>query len=180
MVPHCACAAMRAFGTGEIDGTERIPSGGTQVRQGMPATTTTADEARRSAEADESGFTSIGLPAEAGWYVSAALYWIGGLAVVLIDQLSSNGDRPGDRRARHDRARHRTAASAGRALRARRRLGRAGSHPDAVNHPRRRRLRRRRRDQRARAAAALPGARSRLHAQAVGFDSLLLGCARLR
>jgi diguanylate cyclase (GGDEF)-like protein len=53
-------------------------------------TTTTADEARARAEADESGFTSIGLPAEAGWYVSAALYWIGGLAVVLIDQLSSN------------------------------------------------------------------------------------------
>ncbi|MBJ7354552.1 MAG: GGDEF domain-containing protein [Thermoleophilaceae bacterium] len=57
---------------------------------GHVGTTTTADDARSRAEADESGFTSIGLPAEAGWYVSAALYWIGGLAVVLIDQLSSN------------------------------------------------------------------------------------------
>lgn len=57
---------------------------------GHAGTTTTADDARSRAEADESGFTSIGLPAEAGWYVSAALYWIGGLAVVLIDQLSSN------------------------------------------------------------------------------------------
>ncbi len=34
-------------------------------------------------------FESIGLPAEAGWYVSAALYWIGGLSVVLIDRFSS-------------------------------------------------------------------------------------------
>lgn len=57
---------------------------------GHASTKTTADEARARAEADESGFTSIGLPAEAGWYVSAALYWIGGLAVVLIDALSSN------------------------------------------------------------------------------------------
>lgn len=57
---------------------------------GHAGTTTTADEARARAEADESGFTSIGLPAEAGWYVSAALYWIGGLAVVLIDQLTSS------------------------------------------------------------------------------------------
>lgn len=39
--------------------------------------------------ATEDGFASIGLPAEAGWYVSATLYWIGGFAVVLIDQLSS-------------------------------------------------------------------------------------------
>ncbi|MBI2692335.1 MAG: GGDEF domain-containing protein [Solirubrobacterales bacterium] len=59
---------------------------------GHAGTTTTADEARARAEADESGFASIGLPAEAGWYVSAALYWIGGLAVVLIDQLTSNID----------------------------------------------------------------------------------------
>ncbi|MBJ7458453.1 MAG: GGDEF domain-containing protein [Thermoleophilaceae bacterium] len=41
-------------------------------------------------DADESGFTSIGLPAEAGWFVSAALYWIGGLAVVLIDQIAAD------------------------------------------------------------------------------------------
>lgn len=39
--------------------------------------------------ATEDGFASIGLPAEAGWYVSATLYWIGGFAVVMIDQLSS-------------------------------------------------------------------------------------------
>jgi diguanylate cyclase (GGDEF)-like protein len=36
-------------------------------------------------------FTDIGLPAEAGWYVSAALYWIAGLAVVLIDQFAPQG-----------------------------------------------------------------------------------------
>lgn len=41
-------------------------------------------------DGDASGFTSIGLPPEAGWYASAALYWIGGLAVVLINQLSSS------------------------------------------------------------------------------------------
>jgi diguanylate cyclase (GGDEF)-like protein len=40
--------------------------------------------------ADEGdGFEGIGLPVEAGWYVSATLYWIAGLAIVLIDQLSS-------------------------------------------------------------------------------------------
>lgn len=47
------------------------------------------EEARETGESE--GFASIGLPPEAGWYVSAALYWIGGLAVVLIDQLSSVG-----------------------------------------------------------------------------------------
>jgi diguanylate cyclase (GGDEF)-like protein len=36
------------------------------------------------------GFAGIGLPPEAGWYVSAALYWVGGLAVVLVNQLSSS------------------------------------------------------------------------------------------
>lgn len=45
--------------------------------------------ATESGSASEDGFASIGLPVEAGWYVSAALYWIGGLAVVLIDQLAS-------------------------------------------------------------------------------------------
>src|SRR5690242_9066914 len=47
----------------------------------------TAAESGRSGSED--GFASIGLPAEAGWYVSAMLYWIGGFAVVLIDQLSA-------------------------------------------------------------------------------------------
>jgi diguanylate cyclase (GGDEF)-like protein len=37
---------------------------------------------------DGGRFSSIGLPAEAGWYVSAALYWVGGLSVLLIDQFS--------------------------------------------------------------------------------------------
>lgn len=42
-------------------------------------------------ERPKDGFASIGLPAEAGWYVSAALYWIAGLSVVLIDQLAPRG-----------------------------------------------------------------------------------------
>ena len=42
-------------------------------------------------DGSKDGFDSIGLPAEAGWYVSAALYWIGGLSVVLIDQLAATG-----------------------------------------------------------------------------------------
>lgn len=42
------------------------------------------------AETDD-GFGDIGLPAEAGWYVSAALYWIAGFSVVLIDQLAPAG-----------------------------------------------------------------------------------------
>lgn len=56
---------------------------------GHGARTTAVDDAAIRDEADGSGFTSIGLPAEAGWYASAALYWIGGLAVVLIDQFSA-------------------------------------------------------------------------------------------
>ncbi len=45
--------------------------------------------ATNATEESQDGFAGIGLPAEAGWYVSAALYWISGLAVVLFDQLSS-------------------------------------------------------------------------------------------
>ncbi|MGK2877261.1 MAG: GGDEF domain-containing protein [Solirubrobacterales bacterium] len=71
----------------ELSGSPR----GERGPAGHVAATTTADRARERLDADESGFTGIGLPADAGWYVSAALYWIGGLAVVLIDQLSSNG-----------------------------------------------------------------------------------------
>ncbi len=41
-------------------------------------------------EQTQDGFTSIGLPTEAGWYVSGALYWIAGLAIVLIDQFTDN------------------------------------------------------------------------------------------
>lgn len=48
---------------------------------------TTADHAG-SEEGD--GFEGIGLPVEAGWYVSATLYWIAGLTIVLIDQFSSD------------------------------------------------------------------------------------------
>lgn len=45
-------------------------------------------------EPDSSGFTSIGLSPAAGWYSSAALYWIGGLSVILIDQFSGGAVRP--------------------------------------------------------------------------------------
>ncbi|MGH2906176.1 MAG: diguanylate cyclase [Solirubrobacterales bacterium] len=36
----------------------------------------------------EGHFGGIGLPESAGWYVSAALYWIGGLSVLLIERFS--------------------------------------------------------------------------------------------
>lgn len=45
----------------------------------------------RAPHEQQDGFASIGLPPEAGWYVSAALYWIGGLAAVLAGLFSSPG-----------------------------------------------------------------------------------------
>ncbi|MFT4048806.1 MAG: GGDEF domain-containing protein [Solirubrobacterales bacterium] len=63
-----------------------LKGGGAQTRA---AKANTAEVHELATEGE--GFASIGLPPEAGWYVSAALYWIGGLAVVLIDQLASPG-----------------------------------------------------------------------------------------
>jgi diguanylate cyclase (GGDEF)-like protein len=52
------------------------------------------EERERAIEAERSApdrFGDIGLPTEAGWYVSSGLYWIAGLAIVLIDQLAVPG-----------------------------------------------------------------------------------------
>lgn len=49
--------------------------------------------AERSNASNES-FTSIGLPSEAGWYVSSALYWIAGFGIILIDQIDSGAVDP--------------------------------------------------------------------------------------
>lgn len=43
------------------------------------------------AESSDDGFGDIGLPTEAGWYVSASLYWIAGLTIVMLDQLAPEG-----------------------------------------------------------------------------------------
>lgn len=40
-------------------------------------------------EGDDGHFGSIGLPATAGWYVSAALYWFASLTVLLVDHFSA-------------------------------------------------------------------------------------------
>lgn len=43
---------------------------------------------------DQGYFGSIGLPETVGWYVSAALYWIAGLAVLVIERVDSDAIDP--------------------------------------------------------------------------------------
>jgi diguanylate cyclase (GGDEF)-like protein len=51
----------------------------------------TADEANTTLDVcdAEGHFAGIGLPDSAGWYVSAALYWFGGLSILLIERFSN-------------------------------------------------------------------------------------------
>lgn len=65
------------------------PFAGANARPANPIDDTRGQSAQ--SEQTDDGFTDIGLPSEAGWYVSAALYWIAGLSIVLIDQLAPSG-----------------------------------------------------------------------------------------
>jgi diguanylate cyclase (GGDEF)-like protein len=50
----------------------------------------------RSDHGDEAGyFTDIGLPETVGWYVSAALYWIAGLTVLILERVTDGRMVPG-------------------------------------------------------------------------------------
>jgi diguanylate cyclase (GGDEF)-like protein len=82
-----------ALGQGKQMDLSRFP-GGSGSSAGHAGSDAATEPHATVEETDESGFTSIGLPPEAGWYVSATLYWLAGLTIVLIQQFSAGTITP--------------------------------------------------------------------------------------
>lgn len=79
----------------EVQGRVRGPRGQASPSSGDDRTTrrqthTTESELVDSEAAIHGHFAGIGLPEEAGWYVSATLYWICGITILLIERFGGS------------------------------------------------------------------------------------------